>query len=423
MQKQLIKGKIFLFKGPISFKLLKGTIEAVGSIITTASGIQHIPLGKSIPVEALINSEIKITSKNINNIHEMKSRTIPKTWDNLIHKIIKNKLKKLIVLGEMDTGKSFFITYMANKLIQLKKRVGIIDSDLGQSDIGPPGTIGYTKLEKPIMFLNNAKLADLEFVGSHSPGMHMLTTIINFNRIIKKSIQDCDITLVNTSGWILGDGGRLVSKAKMSLLNPDIIVLMQREDECEHLVKTIYPSSKIVKLHVSKKASETSKSDREQLRNFSSQNYFNNSKLISLSFDQIETENCFFNTGKQIKNINKYIDQPIIFAEKYPIYEGCLIVSEKKLSNNSLNVLKKNGYFNIRNLSPDFANGALISLRNKNYKVVDLGIISNMNFNKKQINIVTPFKGDKNQIKIIQFGALKYKNDGTENGFFEPGNF
>lgn len=423
MKQSIKRGSFLLFKGPLTFKILAGKVEAVGSIINKNSEKQIIPLGKGIPIEALTDSILDIQIEKQENIEFLKENTISVKWQQLINNILKKKQKKLIVLGEVDTGKSFFITYIANKLIQAKKSVSIIDSDLGQSDVGPPGTIGYTVLKKPIMFLGRAKIDGIEFVGSHSPGLHMIPTIIQFNKIIQKCKTLSDIILVNTSGWVMGDGGRLLSKAKIDILKPDVIVLMQRNDECEHLVKNIFPKEKIIRITASKKASHTSKGDREQLRNLSSQNYFIKSKLISLPLHEIETDKCFFKTGTRLNNIQKTIKQKVLFAEKYSSFEGILIVTKKPLSNSEMSILKKNGLFSIRNLSPDFADGALVGLRDKKNNLLNLGIIKNINFIKKKINIVTPLKQSSTQIKIVQFGAIKYKSDGTENGFFEPGSF
>lgn len=423
MQIKIAENEIRILKGPVLFKILQGEIEAVGTIINNHSHEQFIPLGKNIPIECLKDAIIEIIKGNKNNIEILKSKTIPREWHKLIQKINNNSLKKIIVLGEMDTGKSFFITYMANKLIQLNKKVGVIDSDLGQSDIGPPGTIGFTILNQPIMFLNNANITGMEFIGSHSPGLHMVTTIVQFNKIINKCSKLCDIMLINTSGWVTGDGGRLLSRAKIDILNPDIIVLMQRKKDCEHLVKNIFPPEKVIRLTASKKASETSKGEREKLRNLSSKNYFKNAKIISLKLNNIETDKCFFKSGEQINDLEKIIRQKILFAEKYSSYEGTLIITEKKLKASEIKTIRNNGYINIKNLTPAFSDEALVGLRNKQHELLDIGIIKKINFLNNQIKIITPYNGNKNKIKIIQFGALKYKHNGTENGFFEPGSF
>ncbi|MBU1078157.1 MAG: hypothetical protein KKH98_12745, partial [Spirochaetes bacterium] len=325
MQKEILKNEVYLFVGPLEFKILKGKLEAVGCILQHKTHIQllhTIPAGKSIPFECHKDSIIQIQSGDINNIKPLEKSTIPVQWDKLVARIKDKNLKRIIVLGEMDTGKSFFITYLANKLIQLKRKVGVIDSDLGQSDVGPPGTIAFTVLKEPILLLSDAAITGMEFVGSHSPGLHMVPTLVQFSKIMNQCLKMCDIMLVNTSGWVLGDGGRLLSRSKIDILDPDIIVLMQKEDECEHLVKTVFSKDMLIRLRASRKVLDTSKGDREKLRNLSSQKYFQNSKEMTLPLDKIETDKCFFKTGKSINDIASFTDKNILFAEKYPVFEG-----------------------------------------------------------------------------------------------------
>ena len=69
----------------------------------------------------------------------------------------------VLLLGKIDSGKSSYCTYLVNKLVDGKCRVALLDGDLGQSDIGPSGTVGYAIISKPITELYNLKLAERFF--------------------------------------------------------------------------------------------------------------------------------------------------------------------------------------------------------------------------------------------------------------------
>ncbi len=419
------KGEVYLFKGEIEFSVKTGAVEAVGKRLDYRDLNQIIPVGKSVPIECVEDSYIELyEGKYFKQIEKLSGRTIPKEWDELLERIIKEKATKIIVLGEMDTGKSFFTTYTANKLIQSDKKVGVIDCDIGQSDLGPPGTMALSVLPQQYMFLSRAPITDMEFIGAHSPGLHIVNTIISFNNITQKALKNSDVIIVNTNGWVHGDGARTLKSAKLELLNPDIVVLMQRENECEPLVKSIYPKNKVVAMHVAKRASDTSKKDRESLRNLSSQNYFKDSKEITLNFDSFSTERVYFKTGTDITNdIKSICNSEVLYAEKFPSFEGILIVSAKKLSAEDLNNVKSKGYFNIKNITSNYTNGILVGLLSRDRNLLALGIIKKVDYKNKTIIIVTPFKDNAEMIKIIQFGSLRYTENGKENGFLEPGTF
>lgn len=420
--KSLNNREIYILKGDIGFKILEGEIEAVGRRFHKEDE-DFIPAGKSIPIEIIKDSKIAFTNYSDDKLIKIEARTIPEEWDELVERIKREKDTRIIIFGEMDTGKSFFATYIANKLIESGQRVGVIDTDIGQSDIGPPTTMGFALLEKPILFLHKAKVHHIEFVGSLSPALHFIPTIISFAKITKRAVSESDITIVNTNGWVHGDGGRALKIAKIDIFEPDIIVLLQREDECEPLVKTVFPQSRVVRLKVSKQVSNTSKMEREKLRNLVSQKYFENSKTLILDFDEFETERCYFKTGKIIDDIPQDIKKNVLYIEKFPTFEGTLVVSEKRLTLDEINILNSHNFYNIKNIIKGREKGIIAGLLNPEKEVLALGIIKEIDYLHRKLSLITPYNGDKSNIKIIQFGSLRYTEDGRENGFVEPGYF
>ena len=77
----------------------------------------------------------------------------------------------------MILEKAVICTYLVNKLVEEKCRVAVLDGDLGQSDIGPSGTVGYAVASKPMTELYDLKLQNAFFVGVTSPIMAIAKTI------------------------------------------------------------------------------------------------------------------------------------------------------------------------------------------------------------------------------------------------------
>ncbi|KKL11172.1 hypothetical protein LCGC14_2548500, partial [marine sediment metagenome] len=115
MEYKVNKGDVYILKGPGKVGVKRGRIEAVGKSVKSGEEFL-IPLGKSIPLEVKEKSILSIEVKKPGEIRRIKERTIPSSWDNLISHIVKEKARTILVLGEVDTGKSFFATYLANKL-------------------------------------------------------------------------------------------------------------------------------------------------------------------------------------------------------------------------------------------------------------------------------------------------------------------
>lgn len=406
------KEEVFLIKGKCNVEVIGGSIESIGAYI--GAGEQFvIPLGKTIPVEFLEDAELNVSGKD--GIRKLDKSTIPTSWHNLIEIIKTGKMKNIIVLGEVDTGKSFFATYISNKLYSAGYSVGVIDCDIGQSDVGAPGTMGLTYITKPTLFLPSSPVAEMYFVGAHSANLHFLPSLVGFNFLLRKSDEQADITIVNTSGWVQGDGGRAYKRAKMEIMNPDIIVLLQRGNELEHLVK-IYEPSRIFRISVSTKATMTPPSERKSLRELVMAQYFKGAKEIELDFDKIETERVFFKTGTEITPpFSK-----ILYAEKLSGWEGALFVAKDDLTSDDLSKLHKE-FGKIMIVNPAELRNLYVALTDKEHHFLGLGTITDIDFANRRIKLYSTAKAD--NIKIIQFGSLKIKADGSEAGFIEPGSF
>jgi polynucleotide 5'-hydroxyl-kinase GRC3/NOL9 len=57
--------------------------------------------------------------------------------------------RTILLLGATDTGKTTFLTWLANTLLVQQRRIAIVDADVGQSSLGPPTTIGLSVVAKP----------------------------------------------------------------------------------------------------------------------------------------------------------------------------------------------------------------------------------------------------------------------------------
>ena len=56
----------------------------------------------------------------------------------------------VLLLGATDTGKSVLARELLNRGVRAGKSVALVDADIGQSDIGPPATIGLGIPDAPV---------------------------------------------------------------------------------------------------------------------------------------------------------------------------------------------------------------------------------------------------------------------------------
>jgi polynucleotide 5'-hydroxyl-kinase GRC3/NOL9 len=156
-----------------------------------------------------------------------------------------------LVLGATDTGKSTLVTSLAVALVAAGHAVGVVDADLGQSDVGPPTTVGLGRVRGPIERLADAELIGLEFLGVTSPARCMRETADATARLVRRGLESgCDRVLVDTSGLVEGPFGLALKRQKIDRVTPDVLVALQRADECEPILRLYAnrPRPRIVRL-------------------------------------------------------------------------------------------------------------------------------------------------------------------------------
>ena len=142
---------------------------------------------------------------------------------------------RVLLLGGTDVGKTTFTRLLVNRLAaQGRGRVGIVDADLGQSEIGPPACVGMAFTDAPVAALSDLTPHALAFVGSTSPPNHLLEHVSGVRRLA--DLVAPHPLVVDTSGFLHGASARRLDQIEFDLLQPTHVVGLQREGELESIL-------------------------------------------------------------------------------------------------------------------------------------------------------------------------------------------
>jgi polynucleotide 5'-kinase involved in rRNA processing len=137
------------------------------------------------------------------------------------------KQSKIMVIGEADTGKSTIITTLAHWFLNKSQKVAVVDSDMGQSDIGPPGFVSYGIAERNMTSLRSITSSGSYLIGKTSPYGKELS-IITGTKICTDAAQhqESDVTLIDTCGLVVPPKGVQLKCAKAEMIKPDLILTL-----------------------------------------------------------------------------------------------------------------------------------------------------------------------------------------------------
>jgi polynucleotide 5'-kinase involved in rRNA processing len=148
----------------------------------------------------------------------------------------------VLALGGLDSGKSTFCRMAAEVGVRLGRSVAYLDTDIGQTNVGPPGTIGL-KFVTTGEDLEPDRLARgdaLAFVGAVSPQDHALEMVLGAARLAEGArAGGAQLIIVDTTGFIDGIAGQILKLSKVEALHPDMVVGFQRGGELEPILGAI----------------------------------------------------------------------------------------------------------------------------------------------------------------------------------------
>ena len=217
-------------------------------------------------------------------------------WEGLLEILKKQKCTALLI-GATDSGKSTLARYLIKKLAGEHFRVSLIDSDVGQSILGLPGTISM-KVFTTEKETENFIYERMFFVGSTNPAKNIPLMIDGSKKMVAISREISDITFVDTTGLISGEIGKALKIGKIRAIKPQYIIALQRHDEVEHilnLVEDIY----IYRITPSHMAKTRDRENRVIFRKKKFFDYFSKTKVSEFLLTQNDVG--FFYNGKTIR--------------------------------------------------------------------------------------------------------------------------
>jgi polynucleotide 5'-hydroxyl-kinase GRC3/NOL9 len=209
-------------------------------------------------------------------------------WEGAIRRAL--EVAVTMVIGEGDTGKTTLVTALANALVERGFRVAVLDADLGQSEIGPPTTIGLGRVTAPLARLADAQVVALHFVGTTSPAGNLLGALVGVRRLLDRArASGNDRVVIDTSGLVAGDLGRVLKQAKIDLTDPDLVLCLERADECGGIVDGYRGLTRpqILRLPASRKSRHRTPDERRLHRHRQFETYFRAARPLALALDRV----------------------------------------------------------------------------------------------------------------------------------------
>lgn len=148
----------------------------------------------------------------------------------------------VVLVGGLDTGKTSLSRNVLTAAVEAGRPAALLDADVGQKTVGPPATVTL-KMVRSAADLEPRSLAvadEMSFVGSTSAQGHLLPVVAGVARLHRRAKDEgADLVVVDTSGLVSGITGQVLKYHKVELLEPDLVIGLQRGEELLPLLGVI----------------------------------------------------------------------------------------------------------------------------------------------------------------------------------------
>ena len=203
-----------MVRGPATVKV-KGPCRVLGMDV---SGRQvAVRAGKALPFEPGPDCILGIDGQAWSTDPQTAGTAM---WKNVVQKL--SGCSVVMVVGEVDAGKSTFCTYLANVAIGRGVTPCVIDGDIGQGDLAPPAAMGAAAMAGPVTDLRDIDAGFFEFVGSISPAGRERLVAGRTRSLLGRTRHLAGLHVINTDGYIDVAYKRMLARA----LKPDAMVVL-----------------------------------------------------------------------------------------------------------------------------------------------------------------------------------------------------
>ncbi len=310
--------------------------------------------------------------------------------------LIKNFPKRILILGGLDAGK----TSLANFLYKSLENVALLDCDIGQKHILPPGTITLLQNKETFHW----------FIGSVAPSGFFGEILTGIQKLIQKLKKE--MLVLDPPGFIYNSGEEL-QRQIIFTFEPDLIIALEkREGELAHILR--YYKGKILKFSVTDFVKRHSKEERKRLRIEKWKNYFEKTNFFEVSFSQVSLSGSKIFQGRPVSEEEKALLKSLFKWEILwaRFQEERWVVVKREIERIFRNFNRDALFF----IEEEVFKNLLSGLLDEEGICQGLCLIKEIDFQREVLKIETPLESLE-KVKEIRFGRIKF--DGTRE-FFIP---
>jgi len=279
----------------------------------------------------------------------------------------------VMVLGRVDVGKTTAATALANAAVRAGRPPAVVDTDVGQSDIGPPTTVGLGMVDRPVRQMLHIPLTAAYFTGDTSAAAAFPWVLEGSARLVARAQElGASIVILDTSGWVEGPAAVAAKLRKIRRIGPRHVIAIQQAEELEPILARVPAATVIHRLRPAPGVRRRSPRERRAFREQQFARYFRGARTAIVALGPVRAERVVAHAGRRVP-------------------PGRVIAE----------------------LPPRALRHRLVGLVDDADDLVGLGTVVAVRAAAAEIDVVAPL-GAVGRAKVLQWGAIQVAPDGRE---------
>lgn len=340
-------------------------------------------------------------------------------WEEEFPKLGRGPGTVIMILGGPDTGKTTLARFLTSKFLTEHRKVGYIDTDIGQSSIGMPGTLSLAVYEGEDPAVQEQPLVESQFVGSLNPVGFLVPILIGARRLLDRAWKrGAEVVVIDTHSLVRGAAAHELKQRKLDLLQPQHVLAVQKSAELEPILAP-YRFSQCPLIHrleaptaVKPKSVEARRAAREERF----RRYFAEAASFEIGLRDVGLWGTWLGKGRrlsaeEVRYLAKILAVEVLYGESE--YDSLYAITRGEHSTREIFRVRNHfGTSNLKVIPAQSLENRLLSLNNDNESLA-LGLIERIDFQSLRLRVLTPMKTTE-RIQRIYIGALRLEPSGRE---------
>lgn len=340
-----------------------------------------------------------------------------------------------LLVGATDRGKTTFTALAAQTLAAEfgPQAVAVVDADIGQSEIGPPGTVGVAWAEAEAARLHELAPVARFFVGAFAPiGVALEHAVAAGQAVAFARASGAKRILVDTTGFVSGPAARRLKVAKAALVGPSLILGIGRDGELDGLLRVLGATTgaRVLTMPVPEAVGRKSQTLRATRRMTRLSRALEGSNELDLPLSDVATLGATLGTGAPVApHLVRWAGGALrlpqaVYAELVPGALTLFVTGPAPRTgweNGTGLVAEHFGVRSVRVLALGSYAGLLVGLHDAQGRLLSLGQFIGLYPEGGALGIEAPLPATVERVRLVTFGRVRVNADGSGGSEVKPG--